>query len=327
MTFKIGIIGAGAIGCFVGAHLLNSEASVYFVGRERLGKKIKKTGIKITLLDGQSFFHAPEKIQWLTNHSELPLLDLIIITTKSQDTKAAIFDLKPYLKSETKILSLQNGISNTQILNSFFTQNKVISVMVPYNVIELNNEAHFKQSTSGHIYLGEQVEMLKGIKTEVIPDMINLQWGKLVKNLNNALNALSNKPLKEQLRNSDERRFLALVISEALSVLKNNSIKAKNNTSVPLSLIPYLLGLPNFLFNIVSRKELKIDPTARLSMWQDLELKRKTEIDYLNGEILNLARKSGGEAPYNEKIVSLIRLAESGELELARKKYQDLIKL
>ena len=61
-------------------------------------------------------------------------------------------------------------------------------------------------------------------------------------------------------------------------------------------------------------------------MWQDLELKRKTEIDFLNGEIIQLAKNCGVSAPWNEKIVNLIKLAESGELELARSQYQNLLK-
>jgi 2-dehydropantoate 2-reductase len=55
-----------------------------------------------------------------------------------------------------------------------------------------------------------------------------------------------------------------------------------------------------------------IDPTARSSMWDDLQAKRPTEIDYINGEIVRLASKLGRRASVNEKLVALIRAAEQG---------------
>jgi len=57
---------------------------------------------------------------------------------------------------------------------------------------------------------------------------------------------------------------------------------------------------------------LRIDPEARSSMWEDLQAGRRTEIDYLNGAVVTLARASGRPAPANERIVELIRRAENG---------------
>ncbi|MEA9356431.1 2-dehydropantoate 2-reductase [Bacteriovorax sp. PP10] len=325
MTFKIGIIGAGAVGCFVGGYLLKSNPDVFFLGRARLGEKIKASGLTVTSLENHSIHHEAKKINWVESPAELPVLDLVIITTKSHDTLSAINEIKSKITKETVILSLQNGLSNAKVLKAALPANKIVSGMVLCNIIQIDKGSHFKQTSSGHVYLSENVAGIEGLQAEVVENILEIQYGKLIKNLNNAINALSNVPLIEQLRNKKERQLLSKVIKEALFVLDKNSIKIKNSSPLPIGAFPFILNLPDAIYNIVAKAELKIDPQARLSMWQDLELKRKTEIEFLNGEITTLAKSSGISAYWNEKIVNLIKLAESGQLELARSKYQDLL--
>jgi hypothetical protein len=61
---------------------------------------------------------------------------------------------------------------------------------------------------------------------------------------------------------------------------------------------------------LVARIQVKIDPTARSSMWEDLSRGRLTEVDYLNGEIVRLADSLGTKAPINQRIIELVRDAE-----------------
>jgi len=73
-----------------------------------------------------------------------------------------------------------------------------------------------------------------------------------------------------------------------------------------------LLRLPDFLFTRIAATMLRIDPEARSSMWEDLQAGRRTEVDYINGAVLKLAATIGRDAPYNRRIVELIRRAEQG---------------
>jgi 2-dehydropantoate 2-reductase len=66
------------------------------------------------------------------------------------------------------------------------------------------------------------------------------------------------------------------------------------------------------MFELLARRLVAIDPTARSSMWDDLEARRPTEIDYLQGEVVALAQRLGRDAPVNRALVELIRAAESG---------------
>jgi 2-dehydropantoate 2-reductase len=80
---------------------------------------------------------------------------------------------------------------------------------------------------------------------------------------------------------------------------------------VPPAAIPRILRLPTWLFRRVAKRMLAIDPEARSSMWEDLERRRPTEIDHLQGAILALAARTGVRAPLNARIVELIKAAEA----------------
>jgi 2-dehydropantoate 2-reductase len=135
-------------------------------------------------------------------------------------------------------------------------------------------------------------------------------WGKLLLNLNNALNALSGLALAAQLGDRRWRVLLAAQIREALAVLKSAGIRPARIEGVPPQAIPYILRLPNWLFRVIAARMLAIDPQARSSMWEDLQLRRPTEIDYLQGAVLELGEKTGVGAPLTRRIVQLVKDAE-----------------
>jgi 2-dehydropantoate 2-reductase len=143
-------------------------------------------------------------------------------------------------------------------------------------------------------------------------DMRAIAWGKLLINLNNAVNALSGRTLLEQLKERDYRRVVAASMVEALEVLDGAGIEPAKIGPIPPRLLPHAIASPDLLFNNLFLKVQKIDAKARSSMADDLRAGRPTEIDFLNGEVVKLARKLGREAPVNSAIVSLVKQAEAG---------------
>ena len=73
-----------------------------------------------------------------------------------------------------------------------------------------------------------------------------------------------------------------------------------------------MIGSPDWLFHNLFLKAWKIDAKARSSMADDLAAGRKTEVDYINGELVRLAERLGADAPINRAIVGLMRSAEAG---------------
>ena len=137
-----------------------------------------------------------------------------------------------------------------------------------------------------------------------------MQWGKLLLNLNNALNALADLPLRRQLAQRPWRSLFADQMAEGLAAIRAEGIKPVSPTPIPAGWMPPLLRLPDPIFEPLLGRTMKIDPEARSSMWEDLQRGRRTEIDYLQGVITEIAERRGLEAPLSRRIVELIRQAE-----------------
>jgi 2-dehydropantoate 2-reductase len=142
--------------------------------------------------------------------------------------------------------------------------------------------------------------------------MLGLAWGKLLINLNNAVNALSGHTLQDELKRRDYRRVFAASIREGLDLLKRAEIEPVTVGPISLKTLPRIIDAPDWLFNNVFLKKWKIDAKARSSMADDLAAGRRTEIDYLNGELVRLADRLQRSAPVNNAIVDLVRKAENG---------------
>ena len=99
-------------------------------------------------------------------------------------------------------------------------------------------------------------------------------------------------------------------VAEGLAAIRADGIRPVSPTPIPFSWLPPLLRLPEPIFEAVLGRTMKIDPEARSSMWEDLKHGRRTEIDYLQGVITEIAERRGLEAPLSRRIVELIRQAE-----------------
>ena len=157
----------------------------------------------------------------------------------------------------------------------------------------------------------EELLSVSDLPVATHPDMVAVQWGKLLINLNNALNALSGLPLREQLLDRDWRMLLAAQQREGLRLLKRAEIRPWSMGRIPIHLLPRVLRLPTFLFTQLAMAAVKIDPSARSSMWEDLENSRPTEIGDLQGAIVALAARWGMTAPVNARIAAAIARAEA----------------
>jgi 2-dehydropantoate 2-reductase len=320
MIKKIGILGAGSIGCYLGGHLQQAGHEVVFVGRERLQKEILHSGLTITHYSGKQVYIYPDKIHYYTSMERLADCDLILVTVKSQDSESSARELKRIFgESQGKILiSFQNGVTNAKRIGNILTSCKVLSGMVPFNVLS-KGEGVFHSGTSGNLMI-EQDDMnsekilslfrAAGLEIETHPNLEGVLWGKLIFNLNNAINALAGIPLKEELSNRNFRKILSETMKEALTIMKKSGIKPISLGKMIPWLAPIILSLPDFLFFRVASNMVQIDPEARSSMWEDLDKKRKVEFDYINGEIINLAKAHNLDCPIQTKIAELIRAAE-----------------
>ncbi|MBU3004641.1 2-dehydropantoate 2-reductase [Paraglaciecola arctica] len=317
-TPKIVVLGAGSIGCYLGGRFINGGANVTFIGREKIQSEVKLHGLRLTDLDGLDSHIEASDVAYVTDQECLRDADYVLVAVKSGDTTATAKQIKALIKDTAVVISFQNGIRNFDELSDILNQNRVIRGMVPFNVIN-KGSGHFHRGTEGNLAIeakqGEFSDLLavaekSNMAITTYEDLLPIQWGKLLMNLNNAINALSGLPLVEQLGNRNYRKVLAKSIKETLKVLSLNNIVVQPANNIPPKLLPVILNLPNWLYKKVAAASLKIDPLARSSMYEDFVRNRKTEIDFLNGEILHLANKKSIKVPVNSAIVELVKKAE-----------------
>lgn len=311
------VAGAGSIGCFVGGLLTGAGRSVTLLARARVIADITAHGLHVTSLDGVDCRVAPSAIRVTEEPAVLAQAACILVAVKSTDTAAMADLIARHAPPTATIVSLQNGVDNVPLLRQRLPGRKVLAGMVAFNVVAMG-EGHYHRATSGEIVLEQDTAgtagklTVPGLMVTSSSNMAGVQWGKLLLNLNNAINALSGLPLRDQLSQRAWRAILAEQIDEALLVTKAAGI-VPMTSPLPPPLLPFVLRLPDGLFKILAGRMLKIDPQARSSMWEDLNLRRRTEIDHLQGAIITLAARQQLAVPLTRRIANLVKSAEAAK--------------
>jgi 2-dehydropantoate 2-reductase len=310
------VAGAGSIGCFVGGVSASAGRRVSLLARPRVIAEIEQFGLTLTSLEGSSWHVASQQLTLSDDPKILADAGAILVAVKSADTAEMAEAIARHAPPDAVVVSLQNGIANVPVLRGRLPGRTVLAAMVPFNVIAAG-EGRFHRATSGNIAIERDPTdiaaqlSVPGLAMRGTDNIAGVQWGKLLVNLNNAINALSGLPLREQLARRDWRALFADQIAEGLTAVRAEGIRPVSPTPLPLSWTPHLLRLPDALFAIALAPAMKIDPQARSSMWEDLQRHRRTEIDYLQGVITGIAERRGLKAPLSHRIVALIRDAEA----------------
>ncbi|MGL6236549.1 MAG: 2-dehydropantoate 2-reductase [Segniliparus sp.] len=315
---RIAVVGAGSIGCYLGGRLQAAGHNVVLIGRERLVRDIAEHGLALSDHLGWSAELSSQDCRVTTGIGAVEGADLVLVTVKSADTGAVADRLDGRIGANALVVSLQNGVRNAQELANRLGAQAVAAGMVPFNVARVG-PTHFRQTTQGKLAVGEQARAVAaafqgaGLPTDVCADMAAVQWGKLVLNLNNAVNGLSGLPLKEELGLRDFRRVLAAAQDEALRLLRRAGQPVASPLAAPLRLLPFAIRSPDAVFTRIAKQMLAIDPAARSSLLDDLVAGKRTEVDFINGEVVALARRLGAEAPVNAALVRLVHEAEGAQ--------------
>ena len=316
---RIAVLGAGSVGCFIGGCWQAAGLPVTFIGRPTIAADVAENGLTVSDFSGWQV--RLEDVDYRTEPSGLADADVIALCVKSGATADAARDIAERGRSGALVISFQNGISNVDVLDRTLGDRfEVVRGMVPFNCAYLG-EGRFHKGVAGAPLYAENRSRTRELagrvgagpaELELSDDMPGIAWGKLLINLNNAVNALSGRTLLTEIRERDYRRVFAAAMREGLGILERAGIRPAKVGAVAPRLMPAVIDSPDWLFNRVFIKRWKIDSRARSSMSDDLAHGRKTEVDYINGELVALAERIGVKSPINCKIVELIRAAEAG---------------
>jgi len=312
----IGVAGAGSIGCFVGGMLAAGGRRVALLARPRVIGEIESGGLRLTSFEGLDRNVASTQLTLSENPGVFADASVVLVTVKSADTSGIAEVIARHAPSDAVIVSLQNGVGNVAVLRQRLPGRRVLAGMVSFNVVA-PGAGRYHRATSGDIVIEQDdagtAERLSvpGLRMRASADIAGVQWGKLLLNLNNALNALADLPLRRQLAQRAWRRLFADQIAEGLAAMRAAGIRPVSSMPIPPGWMPAVLRLPDAIFAVLLASSMNIDPEARSSMWEDLQRGRATEIDYLQGVITAIAGRHGLKAPLSDRIVSLIKAAEA----------------
>jgi 2-dehydropantoate 2-reductase len=306
---KIGIVGPGAMGCLLAGKMAGEGNEVILLdhvpGRAEV---IRKQGLIIEEIQGPMRVKVPVTL----NPGDLFQTDLILNCVKAYDTRIVARSLqsvgpRPYF------LTLQNGVGNVEILGEYLLKEKILAGITSHGATDLG-AGHVRHAGQGDTFIGYGFskvfsdtdsdrainrikEMLTqaGFTTQRVPNIENLIWSKLLINVGvNALTALTRLPNGKLLEFSGTREIMEEVVDEAKLVGGKKGIEFIY--ADPLAQV---------------RKVCQLTATNISSMLQDVLKKKRTEIDFINGVIMQEGSRQGIPVPANTLLTHLVKTIES----------------
>ena len=299
---KTVIIGAGAMGSLFGGLLSLSGEEVWLVDiwKEHIDA-IRSKGLAIEEKGKAQVL----SINATTDIASIGKADLILFFVKTYHTEKAVTDSLVLQKEDTIFLTLQNGLGNEESVCRQVDRKKVILGVTGQGATLLGS-GHIRHAGWGKTYVGEldgkitdrvnqitQIFRKAGIETEVSSHIHTLVWEKLFVNVGiNALAALLGLKNGQLLDYPETIRLVEALVSEAVEVARQKGIQIESNP--------------------IDRVRAVIEATRenRCSMGQDLDYRRRTEIDAINGAVVREAERLGIPVPYNRMITDLIKVIE-----------------
>lgn len=301
---KIGIIGAGAMGCLYASLLSKNNDVTLLDVSETAVKAINEKGIIMSSGDIEGKKTYKVKATFSGELEEAP--ELLIVFVKDTATRAALKSNSSLIKENTLLLSLQNGLGNFEIMEEFAHKNQILLGTTKHNCVALG-AGEIYHSGSGITHIGSPAgnkeaaqkitEIFNScdIQTQACEDVKRLLWQKLFINMTiNSVTSLLDANISIISDSENASNASKKLIEEAVKVAAADGEK---------------FDADQVYSEVISTA--RVLGTGKASMCQDMENRRKTEIDFINGAVVRLGKKYGIETPYHSLIVDLIHAKES----------------
>jgi len=302
---KIAVLGSGAMGSVFGGLLAEHEQNVVLIDTWKQHiDAINKNGLHLEGIGGDRFIN----VKGVSSADEIKdHVDLVIVFVKSPFTESAVKGALHIIGENTMIMTLQNGLGNAEKIAEIAGSSKTI-VGITNNgatLIEPGRVRHaglgetvispFDGKISQRIKEIAQIFTEAGLPTRVSDEVTVLVWDKLMVNVGiNALTAVLKVPNGYLVEHASSDKLLEYAVKEAEKVCKAKGIQLRHD---PVQ---------------HCRDVARATAANYSSMYQDVAKKRITEIDYINGAVVNEGRKLGIPTPVNETLVLLIKAIEEG---------------
>jgi len=264
--------------------------------------RMNEEGLRVSRPDGSE---RSIPVRATTSPGQLSTPDLAVIFVKCTQTRSAMDDIAPVLGAETTVLTLQNGFRNPEIVAEYVPEGRIVAGVTEASA-DLEGPGHITHTGTGVTTVGkyfapndEAVRTVAegltaaGIETTTTPSVRDAIWKKVLVNVAyNAIAALTRKRVGEILDSPAGRQLVEAVVTEAVEVAR---ARGRTFDEDP---VEYVFA--------VGEKSRAHAP----SMLQDIRAGRPTEIDFLNGSVVEFADEYDIAVPINRTLAGLVRLAE-----------------
>jgi len=300
---KVAVVGAGGVGSVFGGRLAAADHDIWLVHRrQEVVDALEHQGLHLQGPTGDE--HIP--VHATCDTRRVGPVDLVLILTKSTDTRAAAEASRVLLGPTTPVLTLQNGLGNLEIIADVLGAERTLMGMT-YVGAALIGPGHARVTAPGPSFIGEpadtrseRVERLArvfsdaGLPMQATDRLWDMVWGKLV--INAALNAtcaLTGATGQAALESESARRWLGLVAEETAEVARALGLQ-----------LPFADAAERV------RQHCRDVGPSRPSMLQDIQRSRPTEIEAINGAVVREGRRLGVPTPYNQALLLLVKARE-----------------
>jgi 2-dehydropantoate 2-reductase len=309
-SFRIGVVGSGAIGSYYGGKLAAAGGDVHFLMRGDLSE-IRREGLHIR---GQGEDIRIAKINAYNSTKEIGPCDLVLIAVKTTSNGEIVDLIPPLVHERTMLLTLQNGLGNEEFLAKHFGQERVLGGLC-FICLSRTSRTAVERYDYGHIVLGEYErkarerthEMAKrfensGVPCRVTDDLALERWRKLVWNIPfNGLSILAGGiDTAAMLADESMRRSIAAVMDEVIAAANKCGHRLERATA-----------------------QEHMERTETISAYKpstllDFEAGKPLEIEAIWGEPLRRALAAGAPVPRLEIIYSLLKSVDHVRQRIAK---------
>ena len=311
---KIAILGAGALGCAIGATLTEGGHETWLLARSPTHvEAMRRDGLQVDDANGVRRI----VVRAATAPNEVGVADLVIVLVKSFHTDAAMRGALALVGPQTRVLSLQNGLGHEEILAEIVGRDRVLAGKTYVGGV-LRGPGHIQSGVTGKAtYIGElggritpAVKAIAdafnaaGLMTTVSENIVGTMWDKLLVNV--ATGALT----------GITRLTYGQLYGEPL--LKSTALAAVSEAIAAAQAGGVLLSMtdPEQAWTLAAEG---LSPAFKTSMLQSLEKGSITEVDFINGAVVRAGQRLGVPTPVNATLVACIKGIERAMADAARK--------
>jgi len=298
---KIGVAGAGAVGCHYASLLHQAGVDVALLARGAHLRALQTDGLKHESMGKVTTVHMPAS----DDAAIFEGCDAVLITTKNTALAQICAQIGPHLAEHALLVTLQNGVRAPGIVAQALPEHPVaagsafIGVRIQAPGYVIHSAAGFVRLAAWNAHAAEPLQQLvaaleqAGVDAAVEADARVMLWTKMLWNCGfNAITALTRRYARDIANDADMARWVEAAMREAVAVARAEGVMLSDDAVARYLQVSRGMG------------------EVKTSMWQDMEHGRATEIADMNGQIVELAARHAIEVPVNALLTSLIRAAE-----------------